>query len=108
MDAASFREARNALRRRLALPQSLYLLHSPPPPPPPPPVRRRGPIVWVLGAEVQTLDTRTSGMSAVVFANYISSFIIGGGVGGGGGERTAGSLAWPRPAPPARRLPGPE
>ncbi len=34
--------------------------------------------MWVLGAEVQTLDTRTSGMSAVVFANYISSFIIGG------------------------------
>ncbi|KAL4431265.1 hypothetical protein ABPG75_006521 [Micractinium tetrahymenae] len=36
-----------------------------------------GPIVWVLGAEVQTLDTRTSGMSAVVFANYLLSFVIG-------------------------------
>lgn len=36
-----------------------------------------GPIVWVLGAEVQTLDTRTSGMSAVVAANYLLSFAIG-------------------------------
>ncbi|KAL4853612.1 H(+)/hexose cotransporter 2 [Chlorella vulgaris] len=36
-----------------------------------------GPIVWVLGAEIQTLDTRTSGMSAVVAANYLLSFVIG-------------------------------
>jgi hypothetical protein len=33
--------------------------------------------VWVLGAEIQTLDTRTSGMSAVVAANYLLSFVIG-------------------------------
>jgi hypothetical protein len=48
-----------------------------PPPPPPPGVARRGPIVWVLGAEIQTLDTRTSGMSAVVASNYLLSFVIG-------------------------------
>lgn len=36
-----------------------------------------GPIVWVLGAEIQTMDTRTSGMSATVAVNYLCSFIIG-------------------------------
>lgn len=36
-----------------------------------------GPIVWLLGAEIQTMDTRTSGMSAVVFCNYLLSFVIG-------------------------------
>ncbi|PSC76169.1 H(+) hexose cotransporter 2 [Micractinium conductrix] len=36
-----------------------------------------GPVVWVLGAEVQTLETRTSGMSAVVASNYLLSFAIG-------------------------------
>jgi len=38
----------------------------------------RGPIVWVLGSEVQTLDMRASGMSVVVFVNYLLSFVIGG------------------------------
>ena len=33
--------------------------------------------MWVLGAEVQTLETRTSGMSAVVASNYLLSFAIG-------------------------------
>ena len=37
----------------------------------------RGPIVWVLGGEMQTLETRTSGAAAVVFCNYIFSFLIG-------------------------------
>ena len=34
--------------------------------------------MWVLGAEIQTMDTRTSGMSATVAVNYLCSFIIGG------------------------------
>ena len=34
-------------------------------------------MVWVLGAEITDLETRTSGMSAVVFCNYMASFIIG-------------------------------
>lgn len=36
-----------------------------------------GPAVWVLGAEIQTMETRASGMSSVVFCNYIMSFVIG-------------------------------
>lgn len=36
-----------------------------------------GPIVWVLGAEIQSLQTRTSGMSAVVLCNYLLSFVVG-------------------------------
>ena len=33
--------------------------------------------MWVISAEVQTLDTRTAGMSATVFVNFLFSFIIG-------------------------------
>eukprot|EP00887_Chlorella_sp_A99_P007449 scaffold2.g7449.t1 len=36
-----------------------------------------GPLVWVIGAEVQTLETRVAGMTAVVFFNFLFSFVVG-------------------------------
>lgn len=36
-----------------------------------------GPLVWVIGAEVQTLEMRASSMSAIVFTNFLFSFLIG-------------------------------
>lgn len=39
----------------------------------------RGLIVWVLGAEVQSLETRASGMSVVMGCNSLMAWAIGGG-----------------------------